>query len=151
MTDRATELAARMLECPECRGKGYIQSDDSRGVASKYDLCPRCKGTGKVPMFEGVRQDCCECEDRGWFEGAFGKYDCNTCDGRGWVPSKDFGQWVQAIRSLEDFSTITVYKDEIRICLLRGEKGDRWLLCKSGKGTDLDALLEALEEVIREP
>jgi molecular chaperone DnaJ len=67
----------RMVVCPQCQGRGYIQASASRP-------CPSCGGTGRVQMQRGFMKfstACPACQGTGRSRGE----ECRSCHGSGLV------------------------------------------------------------------
>lgn len=46
-------IKSRLIECPECRGCGYIPVYDEDSIID-YERCPVCKGDGIVEDEEDI-------------------------------------------------------------------------------------------------
>jgi len=154
MTDQelATEMAGMEKDCPYCAGYGYSGTKGLNGENLEAP-CSACKGTGKVPVFEGVRVKCPECDGSGqeWSVDNYWKIfnlaieeavRCHLCQGRGYVGSLDEQVWKDAIFKLPQVGYIITGLDGIEI---RSKQEDE--LMAYSEGTDLAALLNAAKEV----
>jgi molecular chaperone DnaJ len=70
----------RMISCPECSGRGYVQG--SQGI------CPACRGTGQTSMQKGFMKFSTTCPSCGGTGKSTGT-ECSTCRGSGLVPKTE--------------------------------------------------------------
>ena len=69
-----------------------------------------CHGTGEVPLLEGVREKCSDCNGTGRYPAMFGedKGACYVCQGRGWVPTTDPFKYATAYKRRWDEAPLEV-------------------------------------------
>lgn len=111
MTDLESQMdavAGAKVECPDCKGEGYIIRQEGSNDPYLSMGCPQCEGEGRcyaLPDKTGVRVKCSHCGGRGYQK--FFWYDepttplCASCHGRGWNASRNLAVWLDLLPDAE--------------------------------------------------
>lgn len=106
--------------CPEVtRGIEFAGPE----FLGSHPLSCICGGSSKLPLLEGVREECSVCLKWNDWERQHVKPPCPSCQGRGWVPSGNTFKYLEAYRELLAASKPSEYQldDKVLAFTLYGE------------------------------